>query len=209
MHKAEHRQARMTISGRSLFAVDNAVFNEILPTEISGCVEILCNSRQDERGSFVKIYHKNWFERHNLRSNFVEQYYSVSHRNVLRGLHYQKPPAQHAKLICCLEGTVLDAVVDLRKHSPTFGQHILRELSSAASNMLYLAEGLAHGFYVLSERATLVYSVTSTYSPEHDSGIHWQSAGIVWPSDNPIVSKRDQDLPRLLETPPIFLDPIQ
>lgn len=184
--------------------VDTGVFKGLVDTKISGCVEILCHGREDERGSFVKIFHQGWFEQHGLRSDFVEQYYSVSHRGVLRGLHFQKPPAEHAKLISCLEGNVLDAVVDLREDSPTFGQHVLKELSSAACNMLYLAEGLAHGFYVLSETATLVYSVTSVYSPEYDSGIHWKSAGIDWPAENPIVSKRDRSLPRLSEIPPIF-----
>ncbi len=166
-------------------------------TEIPGCMEIVSHVRSDGRGRFVKTFHAPWFAAQGLRTDFVEQYYSVSRRRVLRGMHFQKPPAEHAKLVYCLEGLVLDAVVDLRPASATFGKHVVRELSPESGNMLYVPEGFAHGFLVLSNSATLVYSVTSVYTPECDSGFHWQSAGIPWPDASPTVSNRDQHLPPL------------
>jgi dTDP-4-dehydrorhamnose 3,5-epimerase len=182
----------------------NAALREIHSTEIHGCVEIRSHIRGDTRGRFVKIFHKNWFDAHGLRSDFVEMYYTVSHRRVLRGMHFQIPPVQHAKLVACVEGTVLDAAVDLRGASPTFGRHILRTLSADEGNMLYLPEGLAHGFYVLSETATVLYAVTSAYSAPCDSGIHWKSVGIDWPDLDPIVSKRDQELPPMAQATDVF-----
>jgi dTDP-4-dehydrorhamnose 3,5-epimerase len=182
------------------------VFRELRPTEIEGCFEIMSHIRSDSRGQFVKTFHAEWFESQGLRTDFVEQYYSVSHRRVLRGLHFQIPPAQHAKLVYCTDGAVLDAAVDLRPRSSTFCKHILLELCAGAANMLYLPEGVAHGFYVVTESATLIYSVTSAYAPECDSGIRWDSAGIEWPDDDPIVSERDRQLPLFSEASRIFPD---
>jgi dTDP-4-dehydrorhamnose 3,5-epimerase len=181
-------------------------FREVRPTEIPGCLEIFSNIYSDARGRFVKTFRNDWFQSQGLRSDFVEQYYSDSHYRVLRGLHFQRPPAHHAKLVYCVRGTVLDAALDLRPHSPSFGMHMLRELSAEGGNILYLPEGVAHGFYVTSESATIVYAVTSVYSPQHDSGVHWASAGIQWPDSNPIVSKRDQELPPFSMAATVFAD---
>ena len=186
--------------------ISDLVFRELKPTAIHGCFEIVPHIHSDARGRFVKTFHAGWFESHGLRTDFVEQYYSVSHRRVLRWLHFQKPPAQHAKLVYCSDGAVLDAVVDVRPASPSFGKHILRELAADSANMLYLPEGTAHGFYVLSETATLMYAVTSAYAPECDGGIRWDSAGIEWPDNDPIVSERDQQLPTFAEGSGIFQD---
>jgi dTDP-4-dehydrorhamnose 3,5-epimerase len=182
------------------------VFRELKSTAIEGCFEIMSHIHSDVRGRFVKTFHADWFESHRLRTDFVEHYYSVSRRRVLRGLHFQLPPAQHAKLVYCTDGAVMDAVVDIRPRSATFGKHILRELGAGSANMLYLAEGLAHGFYVLTESATLMYSVTSAYAPECDAGIRWDSVGIEWPDVAPIVSERDQQLPPFGEASEIFVD---
>lgn len=180
------------------------MFSALRRTGIPGCVEIIAQVRRDTRGCFVKVFHATWFKAHGLRTDFVEQYYSVSRRGVLRGLHFQKPPAQHAKLVFCIQGKVLDAAVDLRPQSPSYGHHVLRQLSAERANMLYIPEGLAHGFYVLSESATLVYAVTSTYDPACDTGIHWNSAGIIWPDKHPAVSQRDEKLPPLKDAADIF-----
>jgi dTDP-4-dehydrorhamnose 3,5-epimerase len=182
------------------------IFSELNSTAIHGCFEIVSHIRSDTRGRFVKTFHADWFEDHQLRTDFVEQYYSVSRRRVLRGLHFQKPPAHHAKLVYCTDGAVLDAVVDVRPQSATFGKHILLEVSADSANMLYLPEGLAHGFYVLTESATLMYAVTSAYDPELDGGIHWASVGIEWPDTEPIVSDRDQQLPPLTTASHVFVD---
>lgn len=160
-------------------------------TIIPGCLEIVPLCFQDERGRFVKTYHEQTFELHGCCIDWKEEFYSVSRRGVLRGLHFQLPPHQHDKLVYCTAGTVLDAVVDLRKGSPTYGDHIMIELSAEKGNMLYIPRGLAHGFYVTSESATMVYKVSSAYAPDHDSGILWSSAAIPWPDAKPQISQRD------------------
>jgi dTDP-4-dehydrorhamnose 3,5-epimerase len=125
---------------------------------------------------------------------YKEEYYSISHKGVLRGLHFQLPPAEHEKIVYCPFGRVLDAVVDLRKNSATYGEYALIELSGEKGNMLYIPKGMAHGFYTCSDQAIMMYKVTSMYSPEEDSGILWNSAGIPWPNENPILSNRDKNL---------------
>ena len=168
-------------------------------TVIPGCVELVSNVREDARGRFVKTVHAEVFKNKHLSHNFREQYYSVSNQNVLRGLHFQVPPHDHDKLVYCPSGSVLDTVVDLRRGSPTFLQHILIELSEDKANSLYIPAGLAHGFLTLSQTALLVYNVTTEYSPEHDAGVLWTSASIPWPVVNPIVSERDRGLPAMAD----------
>jgi dTDP-4-dehydrorhamnose 3,5-epimerase len=163
----------------------------ILDTSIPGCYELFPDVLQDERGFFVKTFHKDVFADHCLTTQFAEEYYTYSKQGVLRGLHFQVPPMHHVKLVYCVDGSVLDAVVDLRIGSPTFGKYATFELSRQKANIIYLPAGLAHGFYVLSSSAVLLYKVSTVYSPTHDSGILWNSAGIPWPNTNPIISKRD------------------
>ena len=147
----------------------------------------------------MKIFHADAFAEQGLATDFKEEYFSVSIKNVLRGLHFQTPPADCVKLVCCLEGAVKDVVVDLRKNSATFGKHFTIELSAEKSNMLYISKGLAHGFLTLTERATMLYNVTTVYSPENDKGILWNSCGIDWQCDAPILSDRDKLHPTLAE----------
>lgn len=163
----------------------------IQPTSISGCYEINPTVYRDERGSFIKTYHQDVFTDNRLATNFAEEYYSISRKGVLRGLHFQTPPKDHIKLVYCTMGQVLDVVVDLRKGSSTYGHFEMFDLSAEKANMIYIPKGLAHGFYVLSEQAILIYKVTTTYCSQHDSGILWNSVGISWPIKNPIMSARD------------------
>ena len=163
-------------------------------TTIGGCLELFPAVFEDARGRVVKSFNREQFEALGLRSDFVESYYSSSSKNVLRGLHFQLPPHAHAKLVYCTQGRVLDVALDVRSGSPTFGKYELFYLNEEAANMVYLAEGLAHGFLVLSDSATLVYATTSGYAPASDSGIRWDSAGIPWPTVVPIVSERDSRL---------------
>jgi len=163
---------------------------EVRSTALQGCWELTADIRKDQRGSFVKALHADFFRSHGMRDDFREQYYSVSHRDVLRGLHFQTPPHGHAKLVYCTAGAVLDAVVDLRPGSG-YGRHILLELSAEKANLIYIPEGCAHGFLTRSQSATLVYNVTSVYSAAHDTGIRWDSVGIDWPVRAPVVSERD------------------
>jgi dTDP-4-dehydrorhamnose 3,5-epimerase len=181
---------------------------EFQSLDIPGAFEIQPRVAGDQRGRFVKPFHAEMFEAAGLRIDFREQYFSDSVRGVVRGLHFQTPPMDHAKLVYCVHGAVFDVLLDLRTGSPTFGQHRSLTLSAEAGNAVYLPAGLAHGFASISNLATLVYNVTSVYSPDHDSGIAWDSAEIAWPIENPTVSDRDLSLPTLkqFESPFEFSD---
>jgi len=165
-----------------------------IPNTIHGCFEIRPMVIEDERGLFVKTFHEQVFAEHGLETHFAETYFSKSFKGVLRGLHFQVPPHDHAKLIFCLAGSVKDVVVDLRIGSATYGKFASFILDAETANMVYIPRGLAHGFYTISESAIMVYNVTSIYSQQKDTGIHWNSVGIDWPDNNPIVSKRDGQL---------------
>ena len=169
---------------------------ELVENKIPGCFEIFPRIHKDERGSFVKTFHAPTFESMGLCTDFVEEYYSVSHKGVIRGMHFQSPPHDHEKLVYCTVGNVMDVVIDLRKGSPTYAQHATFELSADKANMIYIPKGLAHGFAVLSDQATMMYKVTTVYAPESDHGIRWDSVGIDWPEecDSELLSARDKSL---------------
>lgn len=167
---------------------------DIRTTTIPECYEITPKVFQDARGKFIKTFHQHIFEDHQLDTNFSEEYYSVSCQNVLRGLHFQLPPMDHTKIVYCVLGEVIDVIVDLRVGSPTYGKYEMFELSADKANMIYIPNGLAHGFYVISQTAILIYKVSTVYDSELDAGIHWNSAGIPWPFQSPITSGRDEQL---------------
>jgi len=169
----------------------------ILPTKIKDCKEIKPPVFSDERGKFVKIFHFDSFSEHHLATDFEEAYYSVSHKGVLRGLHFQKPPHAHAKLVTCIAGKILDVVVDLRRSSPTYKKSFSIILDSEKGNSLYVPEGLAHGFYVLSEHCIFLSLNSKKYSSEFDSGIRWDSIDFDWPDKHPIISEKDKNMPQL------------
>lgn len=177
---------------------------DIKESKIIGCYELIPRIFSDNRGRFVKTFHEEVFAQAGLETNFAEEYYSVSHKGVLRGLHFQKPPREHTKVVYCVHGEVMDVVVDLRVGSPTYGKYDIFDLNSDKANMIYIPKGLAHGFYVKSNQAILIYKVTTVYSPENDTGIRWDSVGIPWPNDNPIMSERDRMLPAFEEMQNIF-----
>jgi dTDP-4-dehydrorhamnose 3,5-epimerase len=170
---------------------------QIRETTIPGCFEITPNLFTDERGTFVKTFHHDTFLQHGLETEWREEYYSVSRKGVLRGMHFQIPPHDHAKLVYCTAGSVLDAVLDLRIGSPAYHRHELFDLNADTAHMLYLPKGVAHGFYTLSYSATMMYKVSTVYAPACDTGILWNSAGIPWPDSHPVVSQRDSALPAL------------
>jgi dTDP-4-dehydrorhamnose 3,5-epimerase len=165
---------------------------ERVETAVPGFLELRPPVREDGRGRFVKVFHEGDFARLGLATAWAEEYYSVSTHRVLRGLHFQLPPHDCAKLVYCVSGSVMDVGVDLRVGSPTYGRHATLDLSAARGNMAYLEAGLAHGFYVREGPATLVYKVTAVYAPDADTGILWSSAGIAWPDPGPVVSERDR-----------------
>ncbi|MCK4991641.1 MAG: dTDP-4-dehydrorhamnose 3,5-epimerase [Bacteroidales bacterium] len=170
---------------------------KIADTKIKGCYEVFPLDLRDHRGRFVKPFHQDDFRDAGLELDIKEEYYSVSKKNVLRGLHFQLPPKATIKVVTCLRGTIFDAVVDLRVDSPTYLKHFAVELSEKKGNLLYIPEGLAHGFYTLSEEATVLYMCSEVYSQEHDTGLRWNSAGISWPVMDPIVSEKDNSLAEL------------
>ena len=177
-------------------------------TKISGCYEIIPDQIKDKRGLFVKTYNKDYFDNENLKEEFVEEFYTVSKQRVLRGLHFQLPPKSHTKMVYCIQGSVLDVILDIRLGSPTYGEYISIDLSAEKSNIIYIPPGIAHGFYVLSKEAVLVYKISTTYSQPLDSGIRWDSAGINWPDNHPIISERDENLITFdkFDSPFIFQD---
>ena len=168
-------------------------------TSLPGCLRICPIVRADRRGTFVKTFHVEEFRQLGLPTSFAEEYFSVSQRGVLRGLHFQIPPMEHEKIVYCAQGEVLDAVVDLRSGSPTYGRHELFHLCAEEGTMIYIPKGMAHGFYVLSENALMMYQVTSVYAPDCDAGVRWDSAGIPWHAAHPILSERDTLFPSLDE----------
>ena len=182
---------------------------DIRPTKLAGCFELTSVVRRDARGFFVKTFHRTFFEQNGLASDFKEHYYSSSNAATLRGMHFQRPPHDHEKLVCCLSGEVLDVVVDLRVGSPTYGQADRIVLSQERGNLLYIPCGLAHGFYTLSAPAIMLYTVTTEYQPTHDAGIHWRSVPVEWPNHDPIVSERDAGFPMLedFQSPFVYSDP--
>ncbi len=161
-------------------------------SKLHGCFVVQFPRIEDDRGSFVKTVQHSIFAEHGLEADFRESYYSVSHKGVLRGMHFQAPPSDHAKLVYCSAGAIYDVALDLRKGSPTYGQHEVYELSGQASNAVYLPRGIAHGFFVREGPAVMHYHVSSEYDASRDSGIHWASFGAVWPDDAPLVSIRDE-----------------
>lgn len=150
----------------------------------------------DERGFFFESYNQNDFEKAiNRKVIFVQDNHSKSVKGVLRGLHYQDYPHQQAKLIRVIQGEVWDIAVDIRKESDNYGQWVAEILSAENKRQLWVPEGFAHGFYVLSDTAELVYKVNNFYSKEHEKIIHWKNNQfkIEWPIDDGlvVVSKKD------------------
>jgi dTDP-4-dehydrorhamnose 3,5-epimerase len=180
------------------------VFQDFVKTSIPGCYVIRPWRHLDERGLFVKTFHAEAFRELGLETDFREDFYSVSRKGVLRGMHFQRPPYQQAKLVHCVKGRILDAVVDLRNDSQNFGALETLELSDENGWVLYLPPGVAHGFYVLSDEAITAYRVTMEYCPEADSGVRWNSCGIDWPTNSPIISARDSGLPNLDDVRNLF-----
>lgn len=164
---------------------------KITPTPLDGVYIIEQDVFKDKRGAFVKTFQRSFFVGHGLECDFSENYYTKSREDVIRGMHFQIPPRDHAKLVTVIQGTIIDVILDIRKNSPTFGRHVEIELSRENRRSIYIARGLAHGFGTLSDSAIAYYMVTSEYSPEHDRGIRFDSFGYRWPISTPIVSDRD------------------
>lgn len=153
----------------------------------------------DDRGFFVETYKRSEFAANGIGDCFVQDNHSHSVKNVLRGLHFQRPPQAQGKLVSAVFGRVFDVAVDLRPGSPTWGKWVAAILSASDAHMLYVPPGFAHGFCVLSDEADVTYKVTAEYAPQLDAGILWNDPdiGIDWPIDEPLLSQKDAALPRL------------
>lgn len=163
----------------------------------------------DSRGYFVETFRQDLFEEVlGYKVNFVQDNESKSTKGVLRGLHYQLPPYAQAKLVRVVDGAVLDVAVDIRRSSPTFGRHVVAELTSENKHQIFVPHGFAHGFVVLSDSATFAYKVDNYYAPEFDRGIAFNDSdlNIDWqlPLDILQLSDKDQNHPKLLDIQELF-----
>jgi|WetSurMetagenome_2_1015567.scaffolds.fasta_scaffold129910_2 dTDP-4-dehydrorhamnose 3,5-epimerase len=151
----------------------------------------------DKRGCFVKVFSHKDFDGIGLNFSCAELFYSSSFKDVIRGFHYQEPPFALEKVVWVTHGEIVDVVLDLRKRSLTYNQCFVTHLSEENRAVLYIPQGVAHAFGVLSDWATVLYASSQVFSPEHDAGVHWNSTHFRWPIINPIISERDQNLPPL------------
>jgi dTDP-4-dehydrorhamnose 3,5-epimerase len=166
-------------------------------TEIEGVYIITNFNAKDERGLFVKTFNKNTFNKNNLDFEIRESYYSVSNKDVIRGMHFQLKPNEHEKLVCVPKGSILDVVLDLRKKSKTYKQHISMNLSSSNKKSIFIPKGLAHGFKSLEDNTITNYCVSTEYNSSADTGIRFNSFGFNWQNENPIISERDNSFDTL------------
>ncbi len=151
----------------------------------------------DDRGFFFESFKESEFLSGGIDKKFVQDNFSHSIRGVIRGLHFQKTPKAQAKLVSVLKGEIFDVAVDIRKNSPTYGKWVSEILSENNHKLLYIPEGFAHGFCVLSEEADVFYKISNEYSPEHEHGIIWNDPklNIDWPISKPIISSNYSKLP--------------
>ena len=180
---------------------------EYKETKIKGVFIIEPKVFQDARGYFMEAWKQAEFDEHVGRTVFIQDNESKSSFGVLRGLHYQKGDASQAKLVRVIKGKVLDVAVDIRKSSPTFGQHVMVELSEENKRQFFIPRGFAHGFLVLSDEAIFTYKVDNPYAPQCDAGIRWNDSdlGIEWPIDPAKVLTSEKDLKQpLLKDAEVF-----
>ncbi|MFN0204433.1 MAG: dTDP-4-dehydrorhamnose 3,5-epimerase [Bacteroidia bacterium] len=173
------------------------MFN-VIPTSIPDLIIIEPKLFKDSRGFFVELFNRQKFDDLGLgHLNFVQDNLSSSQKGILRGLHFQFPPYAQGKLVTALQGIVLDVAVDLRKNSPTYGKHETFLLEADKLRFLYVPEGFAHGFQVVSDTCLFYYKCTNLYHAESDAGLKWDDPdlGIKWEEIPPILSAKDEKQP--------------
>ncbi len=171
---------------------------DIINSPIPGCYVLQPDIHSDPRGSLVKTYNEKLYFLLGKNFEMVEEFFSISKKNVIRGMHFQLPPHDHDKLVFCMNGAVLDIVLDLRVGNG-YGKFSVIELSEINRHILFIPKGVAHGFLAKSEEATMIYKTNALRLPEHESGILWNSFGYEWGIRDPILSERDQQLECLLK----------
>jgi dTDP-4-dehydrorhamnose 3,5-epimerase len=170
-------------------------------TDIPGLVLLEPRKFGDHRGFFSEVYNKRNMEKYGFDKEFVQDNQSLSvEKGVVRGLHYQSPPFAQDKLVRVVRGRILDVAVDIRKGSPTYGDHVAVELSAENWRQLLAPIGFAHGFVTLERNTEVVYKVTNYYAPDHDHGVLWSDPeiGVDWgvSPEAAIVSDKDRAQPR-------------
>jgi dTDP-4-dehydrorhamnose 3,5-epimerase len=161
-------------------------------TSLEGVYIIDPGTFKDKRGTFVKPYSEGAFDEVGVSLDLKESFYSRSKRHVIRGMHFQVPPHDYAKLVFVTDGEIVDVILDIRQGMSTYGKFISVGLSADNARQVYVPRGFAHGFAVVSHSATVVYLQTAAHAPEHDGGIKWNSFGMNWGIEDPIVSPRDE-----------------
>lgn len=168
-------------------------------TDLNGVFIINNFNASDNRGLFVKTFNKNLFLENDINFEIRESYYSISNKDVVRGMHFQVSPYDHEKLVFVPQGSIIDVIVDLRKESKTFKKFISIELSKENKKSVFIPKGLAHGFKSLVDNTITVYNVATEYNPCADAGIKFDSFGFNWETKFPIISERDADFLSLEE----------
>ena len=163
---------------------------------ISDVILVEPKSFSDDRGFFLESFKTSEFTENGINTKFVQDNISHSVKDVLRGLHFQKNPKAQAKLVTAVKGDIFDVAVDIRKNSSTYGKWVSEILSSDIHNLLYIPEGFAHGFCVISDEADVLYKVSNEYSQEHERSIIWNDPklNIEWPIKKPVISNKDNKL---------------
>jgi dTDP-4-dehydrorhamnose 3,5-epimerase len=179
---------------------------KITTTPIDGLLVLEPDVFRDERGFFLETFHEQKYDYLGIKSKFVQDNLSLSSKGILRGLHFQYRHPQ-AKLVQVILGEVFDVVVDIRQGSPTFGKWFGIMLSQNNLYQMFIPEGFAHGYWVVSETALFAYKCSDFYSPADEGGLLWSDPdiGIQWPASEPVLSQKDSRLPRLSEFPKDWL----
>jgi dTDP-4-dehydrorhamnose 3,5-epimerase/CDP-3, 6-dideoxy-D-glycero-D-glycero-4-hexulose-5-epimerase len=164
---------------------------KIVDTPIKGLKILEPKIFEDIRGKFIKTFNAEFFKENNLNIDIKETYYSISHKDVIRGMHFQTPPYDHIKLVYVPYGSILDVVLDIRKDSSTYGKSFSINLSSENGKILIIPKGLAHGFKSLEDNTNVTYMQTTIYAPNNDGGIKYDTFGFDWDCSNPKLSDRD------------------
>ncbi|MCH7534409.1 MAG: dTDP-4-dehydrorhamnose 3,5-epimerase [Bacteroidetes bacterium] len=167
-----------------------------IETHIPGLFEIEPHVFKDSRGNFIETHNEKAFTENGIDAKFVQDNQSMSEKNVLRGLHFQKAPFDQGKLVRVIKGAVLDVAVDIRKDQATYGQYFSLELSESNNKMIWIPPGFAHGFLALTGNTIFSYKCTNFYNKESEDGILWNdpTLNIDWGIDNPILSNKDLEL---------------
>jgi dTDP-4-dehydrorhamnose 3,5-epimerase len=174
-----------------------AVSMDINQLSLLDCFTINSIVHKDIRGLFAKFSLGRTFDEIGFPQIFDEEFFTVSKKNVIRGMHFQIPPKAGYKSICCMNGRVLDVLLDLRIGSPSYLKSESIELDGDHPKLVCIPPGIAHGFLSLRDDSIMLYKVTEEYSKELDQGIHWDSFSFSWPVEDPICSERDRELPLL------------